>query len=92
MTVVESIAEVTESLPRMKQQKVLQFAKSLQDKKGAGGKAAGASKNGRVDRRKLHPALRAIAGMWKDRTDLPKDPVQAVKVLRARMMSRGRNG
>ena len=38
------------------------------------------------------PAMRAIAGIWKDRTDLPKDPVAAVKALRARMWSRGRNG
>ena len=38
------------------------------------------------------PAVRAIAGMWKDRTDLPKDPIEAVKFLRARMTSRGRNG
>jgi hypothetical protein len=37
-------------------------------------------------------ALRAIAGIWKDRTDLPKDPVQAVKAIRARMWSRGHNG
>ncbi len=40
----------------------------------------------------ISAAVRGIAGMWKDRTDLPKDPVAAVKALRARMWSRGRNG
>lgn len=32
-----------------------------------------------------HPAL----GMWKDRTDLPDDPVEACKLLRERMTRRG---
>ena len=32
-----------------------------------------------------HPAL----GLWKDRTDLPDDAVEASKVLRERMMRRG---
>ena len=31
-----------------------------------------------------HPAL----GMWKDRKDLPDDPVEASKVLRQRLMRR----
>jgi hypothetical protein len=31
-----------------------------------------------------HPAL----GMWKDRTDLPDDPVEASKVLRQKLMRR----
>lgn len=31
-----------------------------------------------------HPAL----GIWKDRTDLPQDPVEASKMLRERMMRR----
>jgi hypothetical protein len=32
-----------------------------------------------------HPAV----GMWKDRTDLPDDSVEASKVLRERLMQRG---
>jgi len=31
-----------------------------------------------------HPAI----GMWKDRTDLPDDPVEASKVLRQELMRR----
>jgi hypothetical protein len=31
-----------------------------------------------------HPAL----GIWKDRTDLPDDPVEASKVLRGKLMGR----
>jgi hypothetical protein len=31
-----------------------------------------------------HPAL----GMWKDRTDLPDDPVEASKLLRQKLMRR----
>lgn len=44
------------------------------------------------NRAEVSAAIKAVAGMWEDRTDLPKDPVEAVKVLRARMWSRGRNG
>ena len=40
---------------------------------------------------KERKGVRAIAGIWKDRTDLPKDGVQAVKVLRSRMKSKGRH-
>jgi hypothetical protein len=35
-----------------------------------------------------HPAL----GIWKDRTDLPADPVEASAVLRDRMMRRSDGG
>ena len=31
-----------------------------------------------------HPAI----GMWKDRSDLPDDPVEASKILRQRLMRR----
>ena len=47
-------------------------------------------KNG-ARKAEISAAVRGIAGMWKDRTDLPKDPVQAVKAIRARMWSRGRH-
>ena len=92
MTVIESIKQVSESLPPAKQQQVLKFARSLAPQRVARSKVRSDEKVLSVDPRTLHPALRAIAGMWKDRTDLPKDPVQAVKVLRSRMKSRGRNG
>lgn len=35
--------------------------------------------------RAVHPAM----GIWKDRTDLPDDAVQASKVLRRELMGRG---
>ena len=37
-----------------------------------------------VHRIEAHPAI----GIWKDRTDLPADPVEASKVLRQRLMRR----
>ena len=33
-------------------------------------------------------AAHAALGMWKDRTDLPDDPVEASKVLRQKLMRR----
>ncbi len=37
-----------------------------------------------TDRPADHPAI----GIWKDRTDLPADPVEASKLLRERLMRR----
>lgn len=90
MTVAESIAKVAASLPPEKQLEVLDFVKFLQTRKAPSAKP-GRGRLTPAQIKKLHPAVRAIAGMWKDRTDLPKDPVQAIKVLRSRMKSKGRN-
>jgi hypothetical protein len=34
------------------------------------------------------PAAHPAIGIWKDRTDLPTDPVEASKILRQRLMRR----
>jgi hypothetical protein len=91
MTVAQHIAKATASLPPDEQQQVLDFVEFLKSRKPSSKKPEHKPLTA-AERKKLHPALRAIAGMWKDRTDLPKDPVQAVKVLRSRMKSKGRNG
>jgi hypothetical protein len=90
MTVAESVAKVTASLPPEKQQEVLDFVRLLKERKGARARV-GQKGLTAAERKKLHPAVRAIAGIWKGRKDLPKDPVKAVKVLRSRMKSKGRH-
>ena len=91
MTVAESVAKATASLPLQEQRQVLDFVEFLRTRKNGSSRSSHKPLTA-AERKKLHPAVRAIAGMWKDRTDLPKDPVQAVKVLRSRMKSKGRNG
>jgi hypothetical protein len=90
MNVAQSIAKATASLPPDRQQEVLDFVEFLKTRKSAPANLQHKPLTA-AERKKLHPAVRAIAGIWKDRTDLPKDPVQAVKVLRSRMKSKGRN-
>jgi len=93
MTIADMIKETVDGLPLCEQRKALTFVRKLHAPANIPAKA----------NRKPRPApakpyvakdaaVRAIAGMWKDRTDLPKDPVLAVRAIRARMRSRGRHG
>lgn len=94
MTIGEIIKERVDIMPPGKQRKVLSLVRSLDKSPRRKQKTTSSTKriNGKEGNYiPKDPALRAIAGMWEDRTDLPKDPVKAVKVLRARMWSRGRN-
>jgi hypothetical protein len=92
MTIGQIIQKRVDALPPDKQKKVLSLVRKLAASNGQH------RRNGKPAARQVHdesyipkdPALRAFAGLWKDRTDLPKDPVEAVKVIRARMRSRGR--
>ena len=92
MTIGQIIQRRVDALSRDKQKKVLSLVRKLAGTNGQH------KRNGKPAARRLHeesyipkdPALRAFAGIWKDRTDLPKDSVEAVKVIRARMRSRGR--
>ena len=90
MTVTQSIAKASASLPPEKQREVLAFVEFLKARAPVAKKprprVAATGKH-----RTLHPAVRAIAGIWKDRTDLAEDPIKAVKELRTRMGARGRN-
>jgi len=41
-----------------------------------------------TSQRKLHPALQAVVGMWKERTALPADGAKVSRLLRQRLMRR----
>ena len=93
MTIGEIIKKRVDAMPPSRQRKVLSLVRKL-------GGASPANRMHHANATPIShdeetyvpkdPALLAIAGMWKDRKDLPKDPVAAVKVIRARMRSRGR--
>jgi len=73
-----STAEIIAELPRLSRAELAQVqakVKELVDPARADAPANPAA---------AHPAL----GIWKDRTDLPADPVGASAVLRDRMMRR----
>ena len=90
MTILDQITREVSTLPTKKRQQALQMIRSLRTPARTRRKntTSTAISKSPVDRRKLHPALRAIAGMWKDRTDLPEDSVAASKILRRRVMGR----
>ncbi|MGN6370431.1 MAG: hypothetical protein ACTHN5_19425 [Phycisphaerae bacterium] len=89
MTVLEQIKLRVEELDPAQQSALLKFLETFDAQHPAKTRIA---KKRRPARSEADAAIRGIAGMWKDRTDLPKDPVQAVKVLRTRMRSRGNRG
>ncbi len=88
MTIAEEIESEIATLSPMQQRALLAFLHTLKSSTADHGTA----RNARDRKAEVKAAVRGIAGMWKDRADLPKDPVQAVKVLRARMGFRGRHG
>ena len=88
MTVVQEIESRIVRLKPFQQKALLTFLDTLEL---SNGKASPGPKRRKSRKAEVLAAVRGIAGMWKDRTDLPKDPVEAVKVLRTRMSSRGRN-
>ncbi len=92
MTILDQITREAEALSMTERRHALQLIRSLRPPARKKMKAPKRASKGAIDKRKLHPALRAIAGMWKDRTDLPKDSVEASKVLRRRLMGRDANG
>ncbi len=89
MTIAQQIRSRVDSLEPLQQKALLKFLETFDH--SAGLKSA-APRKSRRRKAEISAAVRGIAGMWKDRTDLPKDPVEAVKVIRSRMKSRGRNG
>ncbi len=96
MTVLDQIAKEAQSLPSSDQRRILMLARELRTKKKDKARqvSSGVKGGGRMSaarKAKLHPALRAIVGLWKDRTDLPRDGAAASRVLRQRMMRRGRS-
>lgn len=72
-----STAEIIAELPRLSSAELAQIEAKLKElaKPAHGARASDIA---------AHPAL----GIWKDRTDLPDDSVEASKQLRERMMRR----
>ncbi|HVX84015.1 MAG TPA: hypothetical protein VH253_04290 [Phycisphaerae bacterium] len=85
MTIAELINETVAALPTNKQRKVLALARKLRPSDSSPEKPSRPSKK-RI--REVDRALLAVAGMWKDRTDLPRDSAAASKLLRRRLMGR----
>lgn len=88
MTIAEKIKSRVDHLEPTQQIALLGFLESLEISRVSKSRKP---KPNRSRKSEISAAVRGIAGLWKDRTDLPKDSVEAVKVLRARMYSRGRN-
>ncbi len=91
MTILDQITREAQALPAKERRQALQLIRSLKLPKSPKTNAAKSALKSDAYKRKLHPALRAIAGMWKDRTDLPKDGAAASKILRRRLMGRDKN-
>jgi hypothetical protein len=93
MTLAENIAQATASLPPEKQRAVMDFVEFLKARPAVSQPTAPRPKR-RASKPKagLPPALRDVYGIWADRTDLPKDPVAAVRALRKRTAERRANG
>ena len=89
MTTLDQITHEAEALSEKEKKRALQLIRSLRPQ-NKNSKTTPSNKSP-INKSKLHPALRAIAGMWKDRTDLPKDGAAASKILRRRLMGRKTN-
>ena len=89
MTVAERIKTRINELDPKQQEALLTFLETLESSNAAKPRT---TKKRASRKAEISAAVRGIAGIWKDRTDLPKDPVEAVKAIRVRMWSRGRNG
>jgi hypothetical protein len=85
MTLVENIAKKTAGLPRESQQRILRFVESLRAHRKSRVPSAGKPTA-------LHPGLKAVYGIWADRSDLAEDSLEVVRIMRARSAERRRNG
>ena len=83
MTIAEQLTHEIESLSVTKQRQALRLIRSLRAPA-----LQKPRKTGNARKAEIHASLRAITGMWKDHTDLPKDAVAASVVLRRRVMGR----
>ena len=92
MTIAEQLKEEVEALPAKDQRALLTIARSLRNQSTAK-QLKGVPKSApRKTLGQARAALRAIKGMWKDRTDLPADTVEASIEIRRRVMRRGAHG
>jgi hypothetical protein len=82
MTIADSVAIATSSLPPEKQREVLDFVEFLAQR------TAGSTQVPAPSMDSVKQALASAAGIWKDRADLPEDSAQAAQVLRERATRR----
>ena len=96
MTIADIIFKSVKVLPVAKQRQALSYVRGLGAPNGrsrrAGRKVSRKGTNGEEVYVPKDLALRAIVGMWADRTDLPKDGVISSMILRRRTMRRGGRG
>jgi hypothetical protein len=87
MTIVEQISRAARFLTPQERRETLKFIQGFHGKSKP--------KTPRARKRKTlgeaRKALAAVRGMWKDRTDLPTDTVEASVLLRRRVMSRDKH-
>ena len=83
MTLLRQISSKVRELPPSRQQKVLRFIEKIQP---TGARRRTASKV--RGQRKLPKAIADAFGLWKDRSDLPADPVEAARHLRVKASKR----
>ena len=88
MTVAEQIESRIARLKPPQQRALLTFLDTIEPAKPV---KPATRRKGKSRKAEVSAALRAIAGMWKDRTDLPKDGAAASMVLRRRVMGRDEN-
>lgn len=85
MTIAEQINIRINELDPDQQSALLKFLESMEKKRST---KPAAQKKRSARKSEVDAAIRAIAGMWKDRADLPKDGAAASMVLRRRLMGR----
>ena len=89
MTIIDQINREAKALSTKEQQQALKLLRSLRTQKQA---KFATKKTARKTLGKARTALRAVKGIWRDRTDFPSDTVEASIELRRRVMRRGKNG
>jgi hypothetical protein len=85
MTILDQIAREAKALPAQRRQEALQFLRSIRTP------SAGLKKPARKTLGQARSAIHAAQGMWRNRTDLPSDTIEASIELRRRMMRRASN-
>ena len=91
MTLARSIADAAASLPPRQQREVLDFVEFMRTREKTTSHSAARRHRRPKAPASLHPALQKVYGIWADRTDLPQNPVEAVRALRLRSAERRKN-
>ncbi len=85
MTIIDQITREVEALPSKQRQEALKLVRAIRTP------SAIVKRPARKTLGQARAALHAAKGMWRNRTDLPADTVEASIELRRRMMRRAGN-